>query len=73
MCESCEALNINGIKCHETGCPDAWKDKYIECKECGTLFQPEEKYQVCCSVSCHCAYNGYPYIIDEEIDLDDFS
>ena len=24
MCESCEELNINGINCHEHGCPEAF-------------------------------------------------
>ena len=37
MCQSCEVLNINGVNCHEIGCPDAWKDYTRECKECGVV------------------------------------
>lgn len=32
MCESCKAVNINGMNCRETGCP-AWKDKTRNCLE----------------------------------------
>jgi hypothetical protein len=46
MCNSCEALTINGVYCHEHGCPDAWKNKTIECKWCGNEFTPEEKEQL---------------------------
>ena len=41
-CDQCEALMINGVFCHETGCPNikakyidgAWV-KFYECFECG--------------------------------------
>ena len=26
MCQQCETVHINGVKCHEQGCPDAWMD-----------------------------------------------
>lgn len=29
MCDSCEVLTINGVYCHELGCPEAWKDEII--------------------------------------------
>ena len=48
MCDSCEALMIQGVHCHEIGCPDAWKDQVRECKWCGDNFIPEERYQVYC-------------------------
>ena len=48
MCQSCEALTINGVLCHESGCPDSWRDETKECLECGFDFQPEDKHQVCC-------------------------
>jgi hypothetical protein len=51
-CESCEALSINGVWCHETGCPDAWMDDIRECLWCGSDFHPEERYQACCDESC---------------------
>ncbi len=58
MCKSCQALMINGIYCHEIGCPDAWKDYKRECRWCGKEFQPEEKFQDCCSADCaECYYS----------------
>jgi len=62
MCNSCEALMINGVYCHETGCPDshlsADNEPYeIECKWCGTLFTPYEKGQYCCDSACLKCYN----------------
>ena len=57
-CGSCEALMINGVYCHETGCPDAWKDYTRECKWCGTEFEPEDRHQILCDVSCAESYYG---------------
>ena len=57
MCDQCEVLNINGMNCHETGCPDAWKDEIRECKWCGTEFKPEDRDQQFCDVSCLESYN----------------
>lgn len=57
-CPSCEVMNINGIRTHEIGCPDAWKDYTRECTWCGNKFNPEEKGQTCCSHSCFIAYNN---------------
>ncbi len=48
MCNSCEALMINGIYCHETGCPDAWRDSKAKCFECGCSFKPESQQQDTC-------------------------
>jgi len=45
MCNSCEVLAINGVRCHETGCPEAWKDYTAKCFECGCEFVPESKGQ----------------------------
>ena len=56
MCNSCEVLNINGINCHEIGCPDSWKDYTRECKWCGCDFIPEESHQQCCNDDCAEAY-----------------
>lgn len=58
MCSSCQMVAINGVPCHETGCPDAWKDYTRECKECGVEFKPEHRHQDCCSESCAEAYYG---------------
>ena len=38
-CDSCHILSINGLACHETGCPDAWKDYEKDCFECGWQYQ----------------------------------
>jgi hypothetical protein len=45
-CDQCELLRVNGIVCHETGCPNAGKHfdpetsewtRYVSCRECGEL------------------------------------
>ncbi len=56
MCQSCETMVINGILCHEIGCPDSWKDYKKECKWCGREFKPKEENQVCCTKLCKRAY-----------------
>lgn len=58
LCESCGALVINGVLCHEHGCPDAWKDYKRECRFCGSEFTPGERYDLFCSHSCLMAYHG---------------
>ena len=55
-CRSCEVLMINGLYCHESGCPDAWRDNTVECAWCGADFIPEERGQKCCSEDCAEAY-----------------
>lgn len=57
-CNQCEVLFINGVKCHELGCPDAWKDEVRECKWCGGKFKPKERHQQLCSNDCPIAYYG---------------
>lgn len=57
MCNQCEALMINGVYCHEIGCPESWKDYKRECKWCGQDFKPKEKYQNCCSQDCSKSYH----------------
>jgi hypothetical protein len=57
MCQSCEALRINGILCHETGCPDAWKGSKRSCQWCGQEFTPEHSRQQFCDNACY----GYYY------------
>jgi hypothetical protein len=53
-CNQCEALMIQGVFCHETGCPnthsryDAEDDRWIkqrECFECGCMVDEDES---CC-------------------------
>ena len=47
-CPSCEILYINGIRTHETGCPEAWKGSPRPCFQCGYDFIPEERFQNVC-------------------------
>jgi len=57
-CDSCQAAIIQGVFCHESGCPNAWRDKSRECKWCGSIFTPEARGQECCDDKCSAAYNG---------------
>jgi hypothetical protein len=57
-CSACEMVTINGVPCHETGCPEAWRDYDRECAWCGTRFRPENRYQFCCDPSCDASYHG---------------
>lgn len=44
-CESCEALVVNGIPCHEAGCPEA-KHK---CRGCSELIPANQRFCESCS------------------------
>lgn len=65
MCDSCEVMSINGVLCHEQGCPHAWKDESRECKWCGQEFNPERSEQDCCSHSCEVAYHNLDCMCEE--------
>jgi hypothetical protein len=47
-CDQCEAICINGVPCHETGCPLDYIDlrtgdpKLVECWECGFEYPCED-------------------------------
>jgi hypothetical protein len=54
-CNQCEAAMINGVFCHETGCPNSRKTfengewvKYVKCFECGCDVRAGE---TCCQES----------------------
>jgi hypothetical protein len=68
MCKSCEALRINGILCHEAGCPDSWTGKPRECKECGSRFEMEHAMQLFCSNDCYAMYYGMATESETRID-----
>jgi len=51
-CDGCSPAMVNGTLCHETGCPESWRDYARECFECGCDFVPESRYQRNC-VDCH--------------------
>ena len=57
-CDGCSPSIINGVFCHEQGCPDAWKDRKVICDECGETFYPIEYYQSVCT-DCQNNWDGY--------------
>jgi len=60
-CPSCQLMVIQGVICHEHGCPDNHLFTTQECKWCGTEFRPTEKRRdYFCSASCAAAYHGHP-------------
>ncbi len=68
-CPSCQILRINGVWCHETGCPDAYLDEVRECRECGGDFVPDSREDRFCGDECRAAYYGHP--LCDEVVLDD--
>ena len=52
-CPSCEMVAINGVPCHEQGCPDSWRFVTRECGWCGTEFKPESMGDRYCSQDCY--------------------
>lgn len=65
-CDQCEVLFINGVKCHEHGCPSAYKDEIRECKDCGCDFEPESSRQTFCNDCLN-----PPVFDDDDIDPED--
>jgi len=57
-CQSCEIVYINGMRCHEIGCPERWHDDPRECLECGREFRPDEPRQRFCCDECADMYFG---------------
>lgn len=47
-CDGCSPSVINGVFCHETDCPEAWRDRQVACFECGCDFYPAERGQRTC-------------------------
>lgn len=49
-CDQCELLRINGVVCHEIGCPNFKKRwvadrgwvRFLECRECGSEVEEGE-------------------------------
>ncbi len=44
-CDQCEVAIIQGLRCHETNCPDAWKDAVKTCTACGDRFRPRSNHE----------------------------
>jgi len=57
-CDGCSPSTINGVFCHETDCPDAWRDELRECKWCGKEFYPNDRLQDFCDLSCWKDYSS---------------
>jgi hypothetical protein len=57
-CDQCQLLRINGLVCHEIGCPVAFRDEKRVCKNCDRTFKPKEQRQVVCSKRCYREYWG---------------
>jgi hypothetical protein len=58
-CDQCSAAMIQGMFCHEQGCPNSRKTwvadrqewvRFVECRECGCEVESE--------VGCDCAWVG---------------
>jgi hypothetical protein len=42
-CNSCSPSRVDGVICHEAGCPDAWKDNPKECSNCDRNYYAERR------------------------------
>ncbi len=47
-CDQCQMTTINGYRAHELGCPNAWKNRRIDCFQCGFEFQPTSVHDKVC-------------------------
>ena len=56
-CDGCSPSMVNGVLCHERGCPDKWRDYAVQCKWCNTKFYPPWDGQEFCCDCCTECYN----------------
>ena len=73
-CDQCQMLSINGVACHETGCPnmgarwdgEGWV-KQCECRECGCMADVGSE---CCNgpTEVECADGSTEWVDDEELE-----
>jgi len=61
FCPSCEVVVLNGILCHEHGCPDSHIGALRECDWCGSEFHPEERGHRFCDEDCQLSALGEFY------------
>jgi hypothetical protein len=47
-CNDCAPAMINGVLCHEQGCPSAWKDYAKRCVTCDAKFYSPRRDQKHC-------------------------
>jgi len=66
-CDQCQLVSIQGVVCHEQGCPKDWVDPEtgegysVECGWCGERFAPYRKDETCCSDDCYSHFNYFPF------------
>jgi len=65
-CDGCSPVSINSVLCHESGCPDAWRDQVRTCPNCGVDFHPADRHQLFCHDLCAADYYGLPSPADLE-------
>jgi hypothetical protein len=70
-CDGCSPANINGVFCHETGCPESWRDHEVECDECGDEFYPESRGERICKDCIDDADDWFSDEDDEDEDEDE--
>lgn len=46
-CDRCQMMLLNGVPCHELGCPAVWLEAK-DCVECGRAFEPAHRHQRFC-------------------------
>jgi hypothetical protein len=51
-CNSCSPSRINGVLCHEAGCPDAWRDYRKTCVFCNRPFYAPGNRKACLCHTC---------------------
>ena len=63
MCDQCQMVSINGVNCHEIGCPNAKEDyaKRDGCQWCGKELSGDNYYfngqlAFCDEDCCGCYY-----------------
>jgi hypothetical protein len=62
-CDQCEVVSVNGVACHEHGCPNRHLDPTTgrpypaTCEWCSSKFDPEERGQDFCDEECAQNYN----------------
>lgn len=58
-CSACQVVMINGVRCHEIGCPEAWRDYEIECCDCGCDFKRTSPRQIRCNECTEAFHDEY--------------
>lgn len=66
-CDGCAPAMIQGRLCHEAGCPNAWRDREVECRLCGDRFYAEGSRQDTCF---ECLNDGFDDDREDEDDSD---